>query len=76
MRLANGELTMDLERWLIGQEQHPHRGSQLSVTPGTRPLMPLSGLSGHCVLMVHRHIFRQTLTHEIKKNLKGKKNRK
>lgn len=84
LRFANEKLTKNLER--LGKSTGcSSRGAsfnpsahtvapQLSISPGTRALRLLSGLSGHRVLMIHRHTFRQTLTHEIK--MKTSKERK
>jgi hypothetical protein len=39
--------------------QHPHRGSQLTVTPVLGDLAPPSGIHEHCMLMLHRQTCRQ-----------------
>ena len=47
--------------------QHPHGGSQPSVTPASGHLTPSSALCGHCMQMVQRHAGRQNTHTYIKK---------
>lgn len=43
--------------------QHPHGNLQLPIIPVPGTVMPSSGLHGHCIHVVHIHIYRQTCIH-------------
>jgi len=43
--------------------QHLPGGSLMTITPIPKDLTPSSALRWHCMQVVHRHTFRQTLIH-------------
>lgn len=51
------------ERWLVVKSQHPHGGSQTSVTPVPGVLMSSSSFCQYCMYMVHIYIYIQANIH-------------